>query len=46
MALNDVIFIKGAGGLGRPLAGEDHISGLVFWLTDVESNVVTRSFIE
>jgi hypothetical protein len=34
MALNDVIFIKGAGGLGRPLAGEDHISGMVFWLTD------------
>jgi hypothetical protein len=34
MALNDVVFIKGAGGLGRPLAGEDHISGMVFWLTD------------
>lgn len=34
MALNDVIFIKGAGGLGRPLAGEDHISGLVFYLLD------------
>lgn len=34
MALNDVIFIKGAGGLGRPLAGEDHISGMAFWLTD------------
>lgn len=34
MALNDVIFIKGAGGLGRPLAGEDHISAMVFWLTD------------
>lgn len=34
MALNDVIFIKGKGGLGRPLAGEDHISGLVFYLAD------------
>ena len=34
MALNDVTFIKGKGGLGRPLAGEDHISGLVFYLTD------------
>lgn len=34
MALNDVNFIKGKGGLGRPLAGEDHISGLVFYLTD------------
>jgi hypothetical protein len=34
MALNDVNFIKGKGGLGRPLAGEDHISGLVAYLTD------------
>ena len=34
MALNDVIFIKGAGGLGRPLAGEDHISGMVFYLAN------------
>lgn len=34
MALNDVTFIKGAGGLGRPLPGEDHISGLVFYLAD------------
>jgi hypothetical protein len=34
MALNDVTFIKGKGGLGRPLAGEDHISGLVFYLAD------------
>lgn len=28
---NDVVFNKGAGGLGRPLAGEDHISGLLFY---------------
>ena len=34
MALNDITFIKGAGGLGRPLADEDHISGLLFWFTD------------
>ena len=27
MALNDITFIKGEGGLGRPLLGEDHISG-------------------
>jgi hypothetical protein len=32
MALNDVTFVKGQGGLGRPLAGEDHISGFVFYL--------------
>lgn len=28
---NDVVFIKGQGGLGRPLAGEDHISALLFY---------------
>jgi hypothetical protein len=31
MALNDIIFIKGQGGLGRPLEGEDYISGLIFY---------------
>lgn len=31
MALNDVVFIKGQGGLGRPLPGEDYISGFVFY---------------
>jgi len=34
MALNDITFNRGQGGLGRPLAGEDHISGLMFY-TDV-----------
>lgn len=34
MALNDIIFIKGQGGLGRPLAGEDYISGLSFYAND------------
>lgn len=28
---NDVIFVKKQGGLGRPLAGEDYISGLCFY---------------
>lgn len=28
---NDVVFVKKQGGLGRPLAGEDHISGLLFY---------------
>jgi hypothetical protein len=32
MALNDVTFVKGQGGLGRPLDGEDHISGLVYYI--------------
>lgn len=34
MALNDVTFIKGQGGLGRPLASKDHVSGLVAYLTN------------
>jgi hypothetical protein len=34
MALNDIRFIKGQGGLGRPLAGEDHISGYVQFYTN------------
>lgn len=28
---NDVVFIKGSAGLGRPLAGEDHISAMLFF---------------
>jgi len=28
---NDVVFVKQQGGLGRPLAGEDFISGLLFY---------------
>jgi hypothetical protein len=31
MGLNDVSFVKGQGGLGRPLPGQDHISGLIFY---------------
>ena len=31
MALNDIIFVKGQGGLGRPLTGEDYISSLLFY---------------
>lgn len=37
MALNDVTFIKGQGGLGRPLPGKDHISGLVFYTSSLPS---------
>jgi hypothetical protein len=35
MALNDIIFIKGQGGLGRPLEGEDYISGLQIYTSSV-----------
>lgn len=31
MPLNDVIFNRQSGGLDRPLDGEDHISGMVFY---------------
>ncbi len=34
MALNDIIFNRGQGGLGRGLLGEDHISGLIFYFLD------------
>lgn len=31
MGLPDIVFVKGSGGLGRPLAGQDHFSGLIFY---------------
>lgn len=31
MALNNITFVLGQGGLGRPLTGQDHISGLVYY---------------
>lgn len=31
MPLNDITFVRGQGGLGRPLTGEDHISGLLIY---------------
>lgn len=34
MALSDITFIKGQGGLGRPLESKDHVSGLVAYLTN------------
>jgi len=34
MAINDIIFVKGQGGLGRPLAGEDYISGFLNYTQD------------
>lgn len=34
---NDVIFNKGQGGLGRPLAGTDYISGLLFYSASLPS---------
>jgi len=37
MALNDIVFIKGQGGLGRPLEGEDYISSLLFYSSTLPS---------
>ena len=37
MPLNDIIFVKGQGGLGRPLEGEDYISGLIFYTATLPS---------
>lgn len=36
MALNDITFIKGEGGLGRPLPGQDYISGLLFYAANAD----------
>lgn len=43
MALNDVVFIKGQGGLGRPLPGKDFISGFVFYTAVLPSGFDTAN---
>lgn len=45
MALNDITFIKGEGGLGRPLPGQDFISGLLLYAAngDLPSGWTTSS---
>ncbi|MEO6901550.1 MAG: DUF2586 family protein [Bacteroidia bacterium] len=35
--MNDVVFIKGQGGLGRPLAGEDFVSGYIHYTAALPS---------
>lgn len=37
MGLNDVIYIRGEGGLGRALVSNDHISGMVFYTDTLPS---------
>lgn len=34
MGLNNITFVLGQGGLGRPLPGEDYISGMIFFCAD------------
>lgn len=43
---NDVVFIKGAGGLGRPLAGEDFISGYLHYSASLPSGFTTTDRIK
>lgn len=35
--MNNITFVKGQGGLGRPLAGSDYISGLLFYASTLPS---------
>lgn len=43
MALNDVTVVRGQGGLGRPLTGEDYISGLMFFTDTFPSGFASTS---
>jgi len=40
--LNNITFIKGKGGLGRALPGEDYISGLIFYDNNLPSGFATN----
>src|SRR5690348_17105494 len=43
MALNDITFKKGQGGLGRPLPGQDYYSGLVFYTNNLPAGFSANS---
>lgn len=46
MPLNTITFIPGEGGLGRPLPGSDHISGIVFYDDTLPSGFDTSNRIK
>jgi hypothetical protein len=46
MALSDIIFQQGSGGLGRPLAGEDFISAMIFYSSALPSGFSSASRIQ
>jgi hypothetical protein len=46
MALNNLSFVLGQGGLGRPLPGQDYISGLIFYSGVLPSGFSTGSRIK
>lgn len=43
MALSNITFIQGSGGLGRPLAGADFISGLIFYSSALPAGFTTSA---
>lgn len=46
MALNNIRFIKGQGGLGRSLPGEDYISGMLFYTSTLPSGFTSSDRIK
>lgn len=46
MALNNIVFVKGSGGLGRSLPGTDYISGLIFYDNTLPSGFSTNDRIK
>ena len=46
MALNNISFVKGKSGLGRPLAGKDYISGLLFYTNTLPSGFTATNRIK
>lgn len=46
MSLNTITFLPGEGGLGRPLPGSDHISGMVFYDNTLPSGFDTSNRIK
>lgn len=41
--MNDITIINGQGGLGRPLTGQDHVSGLIFYSNTLPSGFTTTN---
>jgi hypothetical protein len=46
MALSQITFIQGSGGLGRPLPGQDYYSGLIFYAGSLPSGFSTTNRIK
>lgn len=44
--LSNISFIQGSGGLGRPLAGQDYYSGLIFYAASLPSGFTTANNIK